>query len=75
MDAPWPNAVIIRGLQVLSVRQEARNYSVAYRQRLNDDPNNLTKSLLQRPNYKRKLKRYYSADLVTRFNSYSATFS
>jgi len=42
-DAPWfvPNAVIIRDLQVLSVRQEVRNYSVTYRQRLNDHPNNL----------------------------------
>jgi hypothetical protein len=32
-DAPWyvPNTVIQRDLQVLSVRQKVRNYSVAYR--------------------------------------------
>jgi len=58
-----PNAVIIRGLQVLSVRQEVRNYSVTYRQRLNDHPNSLAKSLFQRPNYNRRIKRYYPADL------------
>ena len=35
-DAPWyvPKAVIKLGLHVLSVRQEARNYSVTYRQKL-----------------------------------------
>jgi len=68
--APWyvPDAVKIRDLRVLSVRQAVRNYSVAYRQRLNDHPNNLAKSLFQRPNYSRRLKQYYPADLVTRFN-------
>ena len=68
-DAPWfvPNAVIIGDLQVLSVRQEVRDYSVTYRQRLNDHPNNLAKYLFQRQNYNRRLKRYYSADLATIF--------
>jgi len=71
-DAPWhvPTAVII---QVLSVRHEVRNYSVTYRQRLNNDPNSLAKSLFQRPNYNRRLKWYYPADLANRFNWYSAT--
>jgi hypothetical protein len=36
-----PNAVIKRDLQVLSVRKEVRNYSVTYRQRLDDHPNSL----------------------------------
>jgi hypothetical protein len=50
MDAPWyvPNAVIKQDLQVLSVRQEVWNYSVTYQQRLDDHPNSLAKSLLQR---------------------------
>ena len=76
-DAPWylPNAVIVRDLQGLSVRQEVCNHSVIYRQRLNDHPNSLAKSLFQRPHYNRRLKRYYPADLATRFNWYSATFS
>jgi len=69
-DVPWcmPNVVITRELQVLSVRQEVHDYSVTYRQRLNDHPNNLGKSLFQRPNYNRRLKRYYSADLANRIN-------
>jgi len=68
-DAKWyvPNAVIKRDLKVLSVRQEVRNYSVTYRQRLDDHPNRLAKSLFQTTNYNRRLKRYYSADLATRF--------
>ena len=39
-DAPRyaPNVVIKRDLKVLSVRQEVRNYSVTYRQRLDDHP-------------------------------------
>ena len=69
-DAPWyvPSVVIIRELQVLSVGQEVRNYSVTYWQRLNDHPSSLEKSLFRRPNYNRRLKRYYPADLATRLN-------
>jgi hypothetical protein len=69
MDAPWyvPNGVIKRDLQVLSVRQKVRNYSVTYRQRLDDHPNSLAKTLFQRTNCNRRLKRYYPADLATRF--------
>jgi hypothetical protein len=68
-DAPRyvPNAVIKRDLKVLSVRHEVRNYSVTYRQRLDDHPNRLAKSLFQRTHYNRRLKRYYPADLATRF--------
>jgi len=33
--------VIIRDLEVLLIRHEVRNYSVTYRQRLNDHPNSL----------------------------------
>jgi len=69
LHAQWYalNAVIKRDLQLLSVRQEVRNYSVTYRQRLDDHPNSLAKSLLQSTNYSRRLKRYYPADLATRF--------
>lgn len=75
MDALWyvPNAVKIRDLQVLLDRQEVRNYSATYWQRLNDHPKSLAKSLFQRPNYNCRLKWYYHADLATRFNWYSAT--
>jgi len=49
-EAPWyvPNAVIKRDLKVLPVRQEVHNYIVTYRQRLDDHPNGLAKSLFQR---------------------------
>jgi len=69
MDTPWyvPNAVIKRDLQVLSVRQEMQNYSVTYRRRIDNHPNSLAKSLFQRTNYNRRLKRHYPADLPTRF--------
>jgi len=63
--------VISRDL--LSARQDARNHSVTYRQRLTDHPNSLAKSLFQRPNYNRRLKRYCPADPTTKFNWYSAT--
>jgi hypothetical protein len=68
-DAPRyvPNVVKKRDLQVLSVRQEVRNCSVTYRRRLDDHPNSLAKTLFQRTNYNRRLKRYYPADLATRF--------
>jgi len=68
-DEPWyvPNAVIKRDVKVLSVRPEVRNYTVTYRQRLDDHPNRLAKSLLQRTHYNRRLKLYYPADLATRF--------
>jgi hypothetical protein len=57
MDALWyvPNAVIKRDLKVLSVRREVRNYSGAYRQRLDDHPDRLAKSLFRRTNYNRRL--------------------
>ena len=43
-----PNVVIKHDLKVLSVRQEVRNYSVPYRQRIDAHPNRLVKSLFQR---------------------------
>jgi hypothetical protein len=61
-----PNAVIKRDLKVLSVRQAERNYSVTYRQRLDDHPNRLTQFLYRRTHHNRRLKRYYPADLATR---------
>ena len=68
-DAPWyvSNAVLKRDLKVLSVKQGVRNYSVTYRQRLDDHPNRMAKCLFQRTNYKRRFKRYYNADQTTTF--------
>jgi hypothetical protein len=68
-DAPWyvSNAVIKHDLQVPSVRQEVRTHSVTYHTRLNCHPNELVILLLQQPPHNHKLKRYYPADLTTRF--------
>ena len=68
-DAPWyvPNAVIKHDLQVPSVRQEVRTYSVTYHTRLEGHPNYLAISLLQQRPHNHRLKRYYPADLATRF--------
>jgi hypothetical protein len=62
-----PNAVIKHDLQVPSVRQEVRTYSVTYHARLEGHPNDLATSLLQQPPHNRRLNRYFPADLVTRF--------
>jgi hypothetical protein len=68
-DALWyvPNVVIKCDVKVPSVRQEVHNYSVTYRQRLDGHPNRLAKSLFQSANHNHRLKRYYPADLATRF--------
>jgi len=68
-DAPWyvPNAVTKHDLQVPSVRQEVRTFSVTYHARLEDHPNDLATSLLQQPPHNHRLTRYYPADLATRF--------
>jgi hypothetical protein len=62
-----PNEVIKRDLKVLSVKQAVRNYSVTYRQSLDERPNRLAKSLFYRTHYSRRLERCYPADLATGF--------
>jgi hypothetical protein len=68
-DAPWyvPNAVKEHDLQVPSVRQEVRTFSVTYHARLEGHPNDLATSLLQHSPHNYRLKRYYPADLATSF--------
>ena len=62
-----PNAVIKHDLQVPSVRQEVRTFSITYSERLEVHPNDLATSLLQQPPHDQRRKRYYPADLATRF--------
>jgi hypothetical protein len=68
-DAPWyvPNAVIKHDLQFPSVPQEVRTFSVTYHARLEGHPNDLATSLLQQSPHNHRLKRYFPANLVTRF--------
>jgi len=66
-DAPWfiPNTVIKHDLQVPTVKQEARKYSVNYRKRLDVHPNSLANALFQDHLRNRRLKRLYPGDLAT----------
>jgi hypothetical protein len=68
-DAPWyvPNTMLRRDLQVLSVKQEAKNSGINYRHRLDNHPNRLAQTLLLRTTHNRRLKRCYPVDLQTRF--------
>ena len=68
-DAPWcvANVAIKSDLEMLSIRQEVRDYSVTYRQTPVDHPNRLEKFLFQKTNYSHRLERYYLADLATGF--------
>jgi len=68
-DAPWDvsNVVIKRELNGLIGQTRSAQTSVTYRQRLDDHPNRLAKSLLQRTTYNLRLKRYHTSDLATRF--------
>ena len=66
-DAPWfiPNAVLRHDLQVPTVKQEARKYSVNCRKRLDVHPNSLANALFQDQLGNRRLKRLYPCDLAT----------
>ena len=66
-DAPWymPNSVIQRNLQVPTVKQEARKYSVNYKKRLDVHPNSLANALLQEQLGDRRLQRPYPCDLAS----------
>jgi len=60
-----PNTIIKRGLQITTVKQEARRFSANCRKRLDTRPNNLANTLFQEQFGTRRLKRLYPADLVT----------
>ena len=52
-------------LQVPTIKQEARKYSVNYRERLDVHPNSLANALFQDQLRHRRLKRLYPGDLAT----------
>lgn len=69
VDAPWyvPNVAIHSDLQINSVKEEIRHFSVKYNERLNVHPNRLAVNLLQTENVERRLKRFKPSDLSERF--------
>ena len=66
-DTPWfiPNTVIKHDLQVPTVKQETRKYSVNYWKRLDVHPNSLANALFQGQLGNRRRKRLYPGDLAT----------
>jgi hypothetical protein len=68
MDAPWyvPNTVILRDLQIPTVKEEILRYSSQYSARLSAHPNELIVNLMAQPDNKR-LRRHLPNDLSTRF--------
>lgn len=70
IKAPWfvSNKIIARDLNMLSVKEEIRNYSGNYLQRLCHHPNPLAVSLLDDSNETRRLKRRHILDLPYNVN-------
>lgn len=69
VNAPWfvPNWVIQSDLNLISVRDEIKNYSQKYENRLSAHPNDLAVKLLNTENDVRRLKKFKPADLSSRF--------
>jgi len=74
-DSPWcvvPNAVIIRD-KCCRLDKKCVTTESPTGKGLTITPTTWQNILFERPNYNRRLKRYYPADLATRFNWYSTT--
>jgi hypothetical protein len=70
VNAPWfvLNRIFAHGLKIKTVKSEIRDYYVNYNKRLENHPNVLANHLLTNTNTQRRLKRYTTYDLATRFN-------
>lgn len=69
VNAPWyvPNSIIQNDLKMISVREEIKNYSKKYEDRLSTHPNELAVNLLNTQNNVRRLKKFKPYDLSARF--------
>jgi hypothetical protein len=70
VNAPWfvPNRIIAQDLNKKTVKSEIRDYYVNYNKRLENHPNALANHLLTNTKTRRRLDRFTSYDLATRFN-------
>jgi hypothetical protein len=68
VDALWyvPNTVILRDLQIPTVKKEIRRYRSQYSARLSTHPNDLIVNIMKLPD-NRRLRRHLPNDLPTRF--------
>jgi hypothetical protein len=67
-DAPRyvPNVILRQDLQIPSVKEEIRRFSIHYSSRLQTHPNSLAVHLMEPPEH-RRLKRHQPTDLITQF--------
>jgi hypothetical protein len=70
VNAPWfvPNRIIAHDLEIITVKSETRDYYDTYNKRLENRPKALANHLSTNTNTQRRLKRYATYDLATRFN-------
>jgi hypothetical protein len=61
-----PNVILRQDLQIPSVKEEIRRFSIQYSSRLQTHPNSLAVQLME-PQEHRRLKRHLPTDLITRF--------
>ena len=69
LNAPWfvPNYIINRDLQIPTVKEEIKRFSCNYHNRISTHPNILTHELFQDSQPTKRLKRYYTSELMYRF--------
>jgi len=69
VNAPWyvPNTILHTDLQIPTVKAEITNFSTKYREKLITHPNELIPALLEEEE-PRRLKRFKSTELTTRFS-------
>ena len=69
INVPWfiSNNVLHADLKVPTIREEITKFSVKYRDKITTHPNELASTLLEEEEPKR-LKRFKSTDLTTRFS-------
>jgi hypothetical protein len=61
-----PNVILRQDVQISSVKEEIRRFSIQYSSRLQTHPNILAVHLTEPPEH-RRLKRHLPTDLITRF--------
>jgi exonuclease III len=68
-NAPWyvPNDVIRNDLGMTTIKEEIKQLSFKYSNRLNKHPNALARDLMSQPIRNRRLKRFAPNDLLDRF--------
>jgi hypothetical protein len=69
-EAPWyvPSTVLHKDLGIPSIREEIKNSSKKYKDRLQTHPNDLATNVFDDEGEVRRLKKFKQSDLSTRFD-------